>query len=884
MMSSTATEKSSTEKAATKPVVETRSSQGVNLDDATPMMRQFLELKHQHPGVLLFYQMGEFYETFFEDALIAARALEITLTARDSGKLGKVPMAGVPIHKKEVYLPRLLAKNFRVAICEQLEDPATAKGLVKRGVTRILSPGTVVEEAQLPAREANYLAAIVAGKKGQDKGQWGLAYSDLSTGELLATVVTEAQLTSELDRLQPSELLCPGRKERRHVLEGVDEWVPALPETFTNTYRCTPLENLAFDVAHTQQALQKLLGDASTLAGTSLPEQPLALQAAATLGDYVTQMFPEDPPMLDRIATYTLDNTVALTVAARRHLELTHTVKTGQTHGSLCHTLDKSVTPMGARCLRQWVSQPLTDRLELNRRLDAVEALTTHAQTRQQLAASLTNVYDLERLATRLMSGTLSPRDCVALKVSLAQMPAISNALKPCEPSYLACLHELPQPLFALMGLIDQAIAEAPPQQVMEGGIFKAGYHQELDELRQLAENNQQWLVAFQAQERERTGIKTLKVSHNNAFGYYIEISRAQAATADLPAEYQRKQTLTNAERFVTDDLKRQEQRVVEAKSRQLQLEYDLFVALRQQLRQYATPLITLARQVARLDALASFAQLGVERHYVKPILDDSLEIQLQEGRHPVVETMVPMGSFVANHCHLSANANHHPIVPQLMLITGPNMAGKSTYMRQVALIVLMAQMGSFVPAQYARIGMVDKVFTRIGAMDDVASGQSTFMVEMQETAQILHNATQRSLVLLDEVGRGTSTSDGIAIAQSVTEHLANHVGARTLFATHYHELNELEARFQAIQNMRVCVADDGQQVTFLHKVEPGTAQKSYGVHVATMAGLPRKVIARAEKLLNRLESQTHSGSMPGRNSVRKPKQPEASTPQLTIF
>jgi DNA mismatch repair protein MutS len=871
------------------PVKETRTSAGVNLEDATPMMRQFLEIKQQHPGVLLFYQMGEFYETFFEDALIAARALEITLTARDAGKLGKVPMAGVPIHKRDVYLPRLLGKNFRVAICEQVEDPATAKGLVKRQVTRILSPGTVMDDSQLSAKENNYLAVVVpaARLKGFSKlkGYWGLAYADLSTGELCATTLTEAQLAGELDRLNPSELLAAGRKERRHVLEGVDEWVAALPLAWQQAYRCTPLDDIVFEVSHSRPALLQLMGAATTLNGTGLPEQPLVEVAASALAHYVVSMFPHNEgedtslPTLQRVNTYQLDATVGLTVAARRHLELTATVKTNQYEGSLCYTLDETVTPMGGRLLRQWVSQPITDKLELNERLSAVEELTQYAATRQQLAAGLPNVYDIERLAIRLMNGSLSPRDCVALKLSLGQMPAISNALKPCRSQYLTCLHSLPQPLFTLMGLIDQAIDDAPPQQVTEGGIFKTGYHQELDELRNLATNAKQWLVDFQEQERETTGIKTLKVSHNNAFGYYIEISRAQAATAELPEHYQRKQTLTNAERFITPELKTQETRVQEAEARQLQLEYELFIQLRQQMREYAQPLMALARDVARLDVLAGFAKLAVERHYTKPILDDSQEIQLQDARHPVVEAMLPMGSFVANHCHLSSNPHHHPLVPQLMLITGPNMAGKSTYMRQVALIILMAQMGCFVPASYARIGLVDNVFTRIGAMDDLSSGQSTFMVEMQETAQILHGATNRSLVLLDEVGRGTSTSDGIAIAQSVTEHLVNHIGARTLFATHYHELNALEDQFPAIQNMRVCVADDGEAVTFLHKVEPGTAQKSYGVHVAQMAGLPSKVVNRAEKLLNRLEN-----SMNPLPKASKSPAPNEPTPQLTIF
>ncbi len=869
-----------TETEKTLPSAPPLTSATADIELATPMLRQFLEIKRQHPGVLLLYQMGEFYETFFEDALIAARALEITLTAREGGKLGKVPMAGIPIHKADVYLGRLLAKNFRVAICQQVEDPAQAKGLVERKVTRVLSPGTVTDDSLLTACEQTYLAAVMPPNKKQPT-VWGLAYCDLSTETFCATQLNEDQLLSELQRLNPREVLGPRRKERRHVLEGVDEWVVALPDAIANNYSCTPLLPEAMDTMGSDAALCRVFNTTAT-EGLGLDNWPQAKLAAGAMSHTLLGQFPQSAPTFEQLHTYTLDDAVLLNVAARRNLELLATVRTGQYQGSLCSVLDATHTSMGGRLLRTWISQPLKNRLEIQRRLDAVDELTQHPSVRSTLGQCLPRVYDMERLAVRLRNGQVAPRDLLALKNSIQQLPAMSNALKPLGASYLSCLHTLPQQVFALLTDIEAAIDDAAPITLQEGGIFKPGYHAQLDEFRSLVADQQQWLSDYQDSERERTGIKTLKVSHNNAFGFFIEISRGQAANA--PDDYTRKQTLTNVERFTTELLKEREQRVLSVTDEQLTLEYNLFIELRHRLTAFAPDMLTLARQVARLDVLASFASVAVERHYTKPQLDDSLEVQIQDGRHPVVETVVPMGTYVANHCHLSANPNHHPLVPQFQLITGPNMAGKSTYMRQVALIVLMAQMGSFVPAEYARIGMVDAVFTRIGAMDDLSSGQSTFMVEMQETAQIMHGATQRSLVLLDEVGRGTSTSDGIAIAQSVTEFMVNHLGARTLFATHYHELNALESKFPGIQNVRVGIAETetatGLEVAFLHKVEPGTAQKSYGVHVAKMAGLPPKVVQRANALLNRLGQATASlrTAKPGTDTT------PTDVPQLNLF
>ncbi|MFN8614608.1 MAG: DNA mismatch repair protein MutS [Vampirovibrionales bacterium] len=867
-------------------------SSAVNAEHATPMLRQFLEIKQQYPGVVLLYQMGEFYETFFEDALITARALEITLTARDGGKLGKVPMAGIPIHKADSYVGRLLAKNFRVALCQQTEDPAQAKGLVKRAVTRVLSPGTVMDESLLNANTHNYLASIVLPNK--QNALYGLAYCDVSTGTFCATQLTESQLMSELDRIQPAELIAPGRKQPMPLGEGVAEWVADVPLVIRQSYRCTPVEAEWFDVAVGQRALQRLFQVAS-VEGMGLLEWPQALRASGAVAQYLLGLFPSQPPVFQRIQSYTLDDKVVLNGAARRHLELLATVKTGQSEGSLIAVLDKTHTRMGARLLRDWVSQPLTSKPCIEKRLDGIAELLERQEARQALLACLPNIYDLERLAIKVSHGSVMPRDLIALKQSLQQLPHLSNVLKSGQSFHLQPFQQLPTALFQLVALIDGAIAEAPPAALNEGGLFKAGYHSELDQLRDTLATCDAWLTNYQESERERTGIKTLKVSANQAFGYFIEITRAQATHAVLPQDYHRKQTLTNAERYTTPALKHQEGKVQEAQNRQCQIELELYQAFRQSLLPYGAMLLTLAHQVATLDVLHSLATVAVLNNYTRPQLDDSGELQLMDSRHPVVEMTVPMGSFVANDCSLASGVVKPEMPegaksPQLLMITGPNMAGKSTYMRQVALIVLMAQMGSYVPARYARIGLVDKVFTRIGAMDDVASGQSTFMVEMQETAQIIHGATSQSLVLLDEVGRGTSTFDGVAIAQSVVEYLVTTVGCRTLFATHYHELNALEAQYPGILNVRVRVAETetptGLEIAFLHQVEAGTAQRSYGVHVAKMAGLPPAVIKRANALLGGFERAANNPSMPLANKPLRPTLASATEPQpqLSLF
>jgi DNA mismatch repair protein MutS len=868
---------------ATAQAYQTLHSFQVDPDSATPMVRQFLEVKRQYPGVLLLYRMGDFYETFFEDALIAARALEITLTGRDAGKYGRIPMAGIPVKAAEAYLGKLMAQNLKVAICEQMEDPALAKGLVERKVVRVLSPGTVTEAAYLKSDENNFLAAI-APPTGRDKSQpgarWGLAFCDVTTGQFVATEIVWEGLLSELDRLKPTEVLVPGRLERRNPLEGVPEWVPDAPAEITSLYRCSPVPDIAYRPAEAEVLLKELF-KVNSLEGFGLSEAPYALRAAGAIGFYLKETFLNQPPALDRIQRYQLEGTVNLSISARRNLELLATSREGRAEGSLYAVLNRTATAMGARLLRQWISQPITHLPELLSRQDGVEELVSDPIARTACTHLLPDVYDLERLAAKVANLSASPRDLIALKLSLQRLPALSDALSGKASFHLDRMQGFPEALQQAAGLIERALEDTPPIGLKEGGLMKAGFHAELDELRALVANHNEWLAAYEAGERERSGIRTLKVGYNNAFGYFIEVSRAQASL--VPVDYHRKQTLTNAERYTTDTLKAREEAVLNAQGRLFELEYELFLAVRRQLLPYADAIKDAAHRVAVLDVLQSLAMVAVENRYVRPELDESLALEIINGRHPVLEPLLPMGQFVPNDCKLSGALPQQAVgeTPQMAIITGPNMAGKSTYMRQIALIVLMAQMGSFVPASQARIGLVDAIFTRIGAVDDLSAGQSTFMVEMTETAHILNAASPRSLVILDEVGRGTSTYDGVAIAWSVAEFLATRLGCRTLFATHYHELNALESMMPGrLQNLRVCVSEAEGRIEFLHRVEPGAAQKSYGIQVARMAGLPGDVVNRAASRLAAMQKRADALVSVRRAALTDPNE----APQLSLF
>jgi DNA mismatch repair protein MutS len=813
------------------------------------MMAHYLSLKEQYSDVLLFYRMGDFYELFFDDAVTAARELELTLTSREGGGGDRVPMAGVPHHAAEGYLAKLLERGYRVAICEQVEDPKLAKGLVKREVVRVVTPGTVLEPGFLPEKRNNYLAAVSRGP-----GGYGLAYCDASTGEFRATQVPDAStLAAELARVGPAELLVPvppslwqdlawGRKPGANDWRSLDSsWAEAIPEGAP----VTPRPEFTFALA---QARETILGHlkVQSLEGFGLDGLPFAAMAAGAALAYLADAQKAQLSLFSTIRTYRLADHMILDQATRRNLELTQTVRDGAWKGSLLSVLDETRTAMGGRKLRQWLLHPLVDAAAIRDRLAAVTELVDHPDIRLALTERLGEVRDIERLTSRIAAQSANARDLIALQQSLDALPSLIDVLYPCRAPGLAALQEVPDELLDLAARVRQTLVDHPPISVTEGGLIREGLSAELDETRLLLGDSKGWLAAFEAQEKERTGIKSLKVSYSKTFGYFIEVTHANRHL--VPDDYVRKQTLVNAERYVTPALKDKESAILTAQERIGQLEYELFAALRNEFAAWVPHLQAIAELVAALDVFAAFAEVAVRHHYVAPTIDESTDLEIAAGRHPVIERFLPPGSFVPNDTLLAQDRG------QIVILTGPNMAGKSTYMRQIALIVLMAQIGSFVPAKAARIGLVDRIFTRVGAVDDLATGQSTFMVEMSETANILNNASPRALILLDEIGRGTSTFDGISIAWSVSEHLATHVRARTLFATHYHELTALAASQPLVKNCKMLVSETPDEVIFLRRVVPGGADRSYGIEVARLAGLPAPVIARSRQVLAEIE------------------------------
>lgn len=858
-----------------------------NPAEATPMMRQFLDLKTQYSDLILLYRMGDFYESFFEDAVLMARHLELTLTGKDCGGLGKVPMAGVPVKSIDVYVPRLLNAGFKLAICEQMEDPAMAKGLVRREVVRVLSAGTVSEPQQLAAHRAHYLAAVLLPKGFKVGGldslhaPCALAYADISTGRFYVSTVTYSQLLGELERLAPEEILVQGVLEKSEIPGIPGRWVAEVPAELQAYAPCTPLAKEVIFHAGVSRRVCEFL-KVQSLEGFGLYESDTALiQACGMIVHYLNYSFLETPVHFDGLQRLYADQHVRLSANARRHLELLTTSKDANAKGSLYHLLNRCMTPMGQRLLKEWVGCPIHHLPELESRLDAVEDLVEQPHVRQLLRQLLPNVYDLERLATRVLNLSAMPRDLGALMSSLKMLPRVSQAVLRSSAFYLERLKAFPPELGQALALMENALQDELPIHLKEGGIIRAGFSPELDQVRDVVQNQASWLEAFEAQEREITGIKHLKVQSTAATGYFIEVSKASVAA--VPAHYQQKQALSHATRFITPELKAHEHAVLEAEGRLLALESSLFLQLRQQLLPYAVALKEVAHRLACLDVLQSFAEVAQTQGYTRPNLVETPVLALQAVRHPVIEQYLPTGSFVANPTYLQGQgASGAADYPQIEIITGPNMAGKSTYMRQVALCVLMAHIGCYVPAHQATIGLVDAIFTRIGAMDNVSAGQSTFMVEMSETAEILNTATARSLVILDEVGRGTSTYDGVAIAWSVVEHLVESVGARTLFATHYHELNVLEvAHPEFVKNVRMVVAEQDGQLVFLHRVEAGAAQKSYGIQVAKMAGLPTRVLYQATQRLNEMQKMANHQLRQRRATLSGMAEDH---PQLSIF
>lgn len=805
----------------------------------TPMMVQYKSIKAQVPDALLFFRLGDFYEMFEEDALTAAPILEIALTGRDSGGGERTPMCGIPYHAVENYLNKLVSAGYKVAICEQVEDPHTAKGIVRREIIRIISPGTQTES--IAERMNNYLASIFY------ETNWGLAFLDVSTGEF--TIFENPSLDiilTELSRIHPAELILPPDLVRLKYWRG---------------YFLTTRERKSF----TQTAL---IYERFMQQKTLLDEAPVAAKAANALWHYLEKTLPgNELTHILELQTYHPDQWMILDQWTRRNLELTEPLRGQGKKGTLLSVLDLTKTAFGGRLLRRWIEQPLLAKQEIEHRLGIIEDLTEDSFLRGDLSQHLTGIYDLERLMGKVSFGTAHARDLLALKQTLLTLPKICSTLSVCPSVSLKNYLDHLTGLDELAKKLEGALNPEAPLSLKDGNLLKSGYSSEVDELRTTSSGGKDWVAQLETQEKERTGIRSLKVGYNKVFGYYIEVTHANAQL--VPPEYIRKQTLANAERFITPELKEYEQKILGAEDKLIQLEYQLFLELRETVRRHTPQIIDAAHALAEIDVFVSLAEVAIRHHYVRPEITQEGKLQILEGRHPVVENMLEDATFVPNDTLLTQSKH-------LALITGPNMAGKSTYMRQVALIVLMAQIGSFIPAEKASISIVDHIFTRVGASDDLASGQSTFMVEMREVSYILHHVTEHSLVILDEVGRGTSTFDGLSIAWAVTEYLADQlVKPKTLFATHYHELTTLEDSLPGIFNLHVGVREHGEDIIFLHKIIPGRADRSYGIQVAKLAGLPVALLLRAKTILQELETSS--------TLKEKSFRPEAST-QLALF
>ncbi len=866
-------------------------SQSAAVEGHSPVRMQYLGVKRQHPDALLFFRMGDFYEMFDEDAEIAARELEITLTRRDWGRGEKTAMAGVPHHAAESYIARLIAKGFRVAVCEQVSDPALAKGLVEREVLRVVTPGTVVDPAMLVAKRNNYLAAAVVGR-----GGLGLAYADVTTGEFactqIAAVEPEAALLQELARVQPAELLVEATEapalrlgRRSAELDAETEPSPDEPEGLAERLAAldgnsatvvTPFDPRAFREEAARARLLDHFGVVS-LEAFGCEGLPLAMRAAGVVIAYLRETQKGALAQFTALETYNTAGFMTLDAHTRRNLELFEGGRAGNVRGSLLWVLDATRTPMGGRLLRKWIAEPLLDLPRLRQRQEAVSAGVGDTLLRARLAPALGKVGDLERLVNRVLQRIATPRDLVALAQGLRAVERLCASLQGAPAGLAPVIAQVtPQP--ELAALIERALVEEPPMTLADGGVIRRGYSAELDAIDDASRNARQWVADLERSERERSGITNLKVGYNKVFGYYLEVTSSQLAR--VPDDYIRKQTLTNGERFITPDLKEYEALILNAQEKIVKLEQELFAALRADIAaRWAEAVLRTARALAELDVALALAEVAVRNGYCRPELDEGDCIHIVAGRHPVVEASQRGTPFVPNDTEIATGD------AQILLLTGPNMAGKSTYLRQVALIVLMAQVGSFVPAEAARIGVVDRIFTRIGAQDDLATGQSTFMVEMVETANILHHATPRSLVILDEIGRGTSTYDGLAIARAIVEYLHNNkrCGAKTLFATHYHELVEVAQILPRVRACNVAVAEEGGHVVFLRKIVPGGADKSYGIHVAQLAGIPRQVVRRAEEVLEELERKGDAKSR--RRAMRDMAAPVMPTAlQLTLF
>ncbi|HBG48788.1 MAG TPA: DNA mismatch repair protein MutS [Cyanobacteria bacterium UBA9971] len=889
----------------------------VDPNDATPMVKQYLDIKKDNQGVILFYRMGDFYEMFFEDAVIAAKDLELTLTGREGGKLGRIPMAGVPQKAADNYIARLLEKGHKVAICDQMEDASQAKGLVERKVVRTITAGTIIETNLLDASKNNYLASVI---KPQKDSFYGLAYVDISTGEFKISKLTYHNLLAELNRISPSEIIGIVGKRQLKPFQIVPEETLDLPEGITNNYNCTVRSAIAFSAENALEKVKQVF-DVNSLEGFGFPEYTQGLIAAGAIIDYLQETQKTDLPKLDVITPYNMDEFVSIDANTARNLELVQTVRDNNYKGSLFWSINRTKTNMGARLLRKWIQQPLQNIFEIKKRQDAVEEFIENSKTRLDLAFLLDKVYDIERLATKISNNSVNGRDFIALRDSLKLLPEFGKLLFNMKSPLLSCFSKINTGIADFVEIIDKTVDELPPVGIKEGNLIKPGVNKELDYLKSLLGDGKEWLSDFENKEKERTGIKSLKVGYSKNFGFFIEVTHSN--TSLVPENYIRKQTLSNAERYITPELKKHENEILSAESKSIDMEYQIFCNFRDYSKEFVEPVRDLAKSIAVLDVLSSFAEVAAELNYVRPEINESSDIMIKDGRHPVIEQLLPLGSYVPNDlfissichskysCHLEQSGGrsvehglkstfvnrtdssaspkndkkelqtNNTDVPMLMILTGPNMAGKSTFMRQNALILILAQIGSYVPAYHAEIGIIDKIFTRVGAVDDLSTGQSTFMVEMNETSYILNSATDRSFILLDEIGRGTGTYDGVAIAWSVAEYISQNIKARTIFATHYHELNIMCEKYPEIKNYRITISENDGEIEFIRRVVQGGASKSYGIHVAKMAGLPDSVVNRAQYLMNRMQKD-YSAKISAKK--KSSDEPDVDTPQLSLF
>ena len=808
-----------------------------DIDKFSPMMQNYLKTKEEYKDCILFYRLGDFYEMFFDDAITASRELELTLTGKDCGQEERAPMCGIPYHAAETYVARLISKGYKVAICEQLEDPKTAKGIVKRDVIRVVTPGTVIESNLLEEKKNNYIMAIY--KNGI---YFGMSVCDLSTGDFRMTQIRDtnnfAMLMDEISRYSPSEIVV------NELMFNSTEEIIKIKERF-ETY-ISKSNGFSQNVNEIKERSRIVNEDDKEI--EKLDDYILAITAANGLIAYLVDTQKNNLEYLNKILLYNTSKYMSLDINARRNLEITEKLRDKSKKGTLLWVLDKTSTSMGGRLLRRWLNDPLIDECHINRRLESVKELKEDIILRGDIVDSLKKVYDIERLASKISYGSANGRDLISLKNSTAQLPGIKTILSKAKSQMLKDLYGELDELQDIYAIIDKAIVDEPPISVKEGGLIKLGYDEEIDRLKTATTDGKNWVLKLEAEEREKTGIKGLKVGFNKVFGYFIEVTKSNLS--QVPDRYIRKQTLANCERYITEDLKRLENEILGAEEKVINLEYNAFVEIRDEIEKNVQRVQKSANIISILDVLASFATVADDMNYVMPTVDNNGIIDIKDGRHPVIEKIIGGSEFVPNDTYLDKGEN------RLSIITGPNMAGKSTYMRQVALITLMAQCGSFVPASYAKIGVVDKIFTRVGASDDLSMGQSTFMVEMMEVATILKEATQNSLVILDEIGRGTSTYDGLSIAWAVAEYISDKekCGAKTLFATHYHELIQLEEKLEGVKNYSIAVKEKGEDIIFLRKIISGGTDESYGVHVAKLAGVPKAVTTRANEVLRSIE------------------------------